>query len=131
MVDQNIPLQFRYLKLWNRFSCGLADIKYCRNPESCNDTLYYFCFRLSIFPDHNLASVRISLFNLLFLFIWSRGNDLDALFPSFYLPVEFLLPCLIPCYQCRFRFLHGDQQCIIKTVIMELCHCVQIFRIFF
>ena len=51
-------------------------------------------------------------------------KDVDAFFPSFYLPVKFLLPCLIPGYQCRFRFLHGDQQGIIETVIMELCHCV-------
>lgn len=57
------------------------------------------------------------------------SDDLDSFFPTFYMAVKFLLPCLIPCHQCCFRFLHGDQKGVIKTVIMELGHGIQIFCI--
>ena len=85
--------------------------------------------RLTVIPDHRLFGHRVDLFNLLFLTDGCRCDDLDSFFPTFYMAVKFLLPCLIPRYQCCFRFLHSDQQCIIKTVIMELGHGIQIFCI--
>ena len=76
--------------------------------------------RLTVIPDHRLFCYRVNLFNLLFLTDGCRCDDLDSFLSTFYMTVKLLLPCLIPCHQCCFRFLHGDQKGVIKTVIMEL-----------
>ena len=66
----------------------------------------------------------LPIYNIIFaiLFLPDRCwcNDLDSFLSTFYMTVKLLLPCLIPCHQCCFRFLHGDQQRVIKAVIMEL-----------
>ena len=49
-----------------------------------------------------------------------RRIKLDSFLSTFYMTVKFLLPCMIPGHQCCFRFLHGDQQRVIKAVIVEL-----------
>ena len=123
------PGKFRYFQFCNRLSLCLADIKYRCHTEPWNDHLHDLCFRLTVIPDHRLFGHRVDLFNLLFLTDGCRCDDLDSFFPTFYMAVKFLLPCLIPCHQCCFRFLHGDQKGVIKTVIMELGHGIQIFCI--
>ena len=123
------PGKFRYFQFCDRFSLCLADIKYRCHTEPWNDHLHDLCFRLTVIPDHRLFGHRVDLFNLLFLTDGCRCDDLDSFFPTFYMAVKFLLPCLIPCHQCCFRFLHGDQKGVIKTVIMELGHGIQIFCI--
>ena len=112
--------KLRHLQFCDRFPLCLADIKHCRYTESRYHHLHDLCFRLSIIPDHRLFCYRVDLFNLLFLPYRCWCDDLDSFLSTFYMTVKFLLPCLIPCHQCCFRFLHGDQQRVIKAVIVEL-----------
>ena len=121
--------KLRHLQFCDRFSFCLADIKYCRYTKSWDNHFHNLCFWLSIFTNDWFLCIRVNLFNLLFFSYWCRCNNLDSFFPTFYMTVKFLLPCLIPCHQCCFWFLHGDQQRIIKTVIVELGHGIQIFGI--
>ena len=123
------PGKFRYFQFCHRLSLCLADIKYRCHTEPWNNHLHNLCFRLTVIPDHWLFCYRVNLFNLLFLTDGCRCDDLDSFFPSLYMAVKLLLPRLIPCHQSSLRFLHGDQKGVIKTVIMELGHGIQIFCI--
>ena len=82
--------------------------------------------RLPVWTQDQLMRLRIKFFHLFLFPDRGRRNDLDSLLSTFYLPFKFLLPCLIARHQRRIRLLHCNEERIVKTVIVELRHGLQI-----
>ena len=59
----------------------------------------------------------------------NRSQNRDSLLPLLHLPVKLLLPGAVPGNQRGIRLLHGDQNRVVKAVMMKLGHGIQILLV--
>ena len=115
--------KLRNIQFRERVAGRLCKIKYFRHFVMGNRDLHLFCLRLSVSPKDRLSGPWIQDFLFRLFLIGSRRDDRYSLLSLHDLPVELFLPVGIACHmRCR-RHLHSDQQDIVGTVMVELCHC--------
>ncbi len=118
----HIPGQFIDSQRWYFTAISLAYIK----------NIYYLKGRMQDFFDffliravrilQDFPCIWILFIDFYLLFVWCGSQDADSLFSLIYLAAELLLPGGIACHQCGVRLLHGDQNRIVQTVIVEAAH---------
>ena len=111
--------QFIHRDRGQRFALGLADIEHGHHLESRNLHRLFFRQRLSILIQNRLA-LFVQLFHLLLDLVGRRSKNLDAFFALFHSAVERVFPLVEARHQ--LSALHGNQQGVVETVIVEFCH---------
>ena len=111
--------QFIHRDRGQRFALGLADIEHGHHLESRNLHRLFFRQRLAVLVQNRLA-LFVQLFHLLLDLVGRRSKNLDAFFALFHSAVERVFPLVEAGHQ--LPALHGDQQGVVETVIVEFCH---------
>ena len=102
-----------------RFALGLADIEHRHHLERRNLHRFFFRQRLAVLVQNRLA-LFVQLFHLLLDLVRRRSKDFDAFFAFLYGAVERVFPLVEARHQ--LSALHGNQQGVVETVIVEFCH---------
>ena len=102
-----------------RFALGLADIEHGHHFERRNLHRLFFRQWLAVLVQNRLA-LLVQLFHLLLDLVRRRSKDFDAFFALFYGAVERVFPLVEARHQ--LSALHGNQQGVVETIIVEFCH---------
>ena len=115
----HVPGQHIHGKVWDFLSLGLRHVKdrYHLKGRYCD--FFFLRYRLSVCTDYRLLCRRIDFFHFLLDFERGRCKDFDTLFAFHHISLKVIFPCVKACDKGSVWLLHGDQQRIVKAVIME------------
>lgn len=97
------------------------------NGRRNNPNFHLFSLRFSI-GSHDWPLIFIQNLFFLHFLIWCRCNDCNSFFPFHDLSTHGL-PVFVTGNKRSIRSLHGNQHCIIKRIIVKLCHGFKKFLI--
>ena len=126
LVVRDIAGQLIYANRRKRFSIRLTDIEDVHYFESRDHDLFQFLGSAAVRIQDSLAGDGIKPVHLQLFLIRRRGEDSDPGLALLDLSAEILLPGSVSGNQSGVRLLHGDQNCVVQGVVMELGKRLQI-----
>ena len=106
-------------KVGDFLSLGLRHVKDRYHLKGRYRDFLFLRYQLSVCTDYGLLRCRVDFLHFLLDFERGRGKDFDTLFAFHYVSLKVVFPSVKACNQRSVWLLHGNQQCIVKTVIME------------
>ena len=106
-VGQLAPLGLRYIKDRYHLKGGYRDF-------------LFLGYGLSVFADNGFLCLRVDFLHFLFNLERRRGKDFDTLLSFHHVSPKVIFPCGKSGDKGSVGLLHGDQQRIVKAVIMKL-----------
>ena len=101
-------------------SLGLGHVKDGHHLVGGYGDLLFLGNGLSVPADHGLLGLRVDFLRFLLDFERRRGDNLNALFALFDIALKLVFPSGKARDQGSVGLLHGNQECIVEAVIVEL-----------
>ena len=108
------------------FAIRLGHIEHAHHLEGGTGHFNRLGDRLAVLIENGLLRCRVEFFPLFLHLVRRGGKDFDALFALHHMAVEVALPCRVTGDQRRIWLLHGDENRIVKRVVVELGHRFQV-----
>ena len=115
----HVPGQHIHGKVGDFLSLGLRHVKDRYHLKGGYRDFLFLRYRLSVCTDYGFLRCRVDFLHFLLDFERGRGKDFDTLFAFHYVSLKVVFPSVKACNQRSVWLLHGNQQRIVKTVIME------------
>ena len=123
LIPLHVPGQFLHAQRRQRFALGLAHIKNRHDFERRDLDFFLLGDGVPVLVLDRLA-LFVQLRHFLFHLIGGWGKYLDAFLALFDVAVKFIPPLVVARH--KLPALHGNEDGVVKAVIVEAGHCVKV-----
>ena len=120
LVMLHISGQHIYGNVGDFLSLGLRYIKDRYHLKGGDCDFLFFGYGLSVLTDNDFLCLRVDFLHFFFNLERRRGKDFDTLLSFHHVSPKVIFPCVKSRDKGSVGLLHGDQQRIVKAVIMKL-----------
>ena len=120
LVMLHISGQHIYGNVGDFLALGLRYIKDRYHLKGGDCDFLFFSYGLSVLTDNDFLCLRVDFLHFFFNFERRRGKDFDTLLSFHHVSSKVIFPCVKSGDKRSVGLLHGDQQRIVKAVIMKL-----------
>ena len=120
LVMLYVPGQHIYGNVGDFLALGLRYIKDRYHLKGGYRDFLFLGYGLSVLTDNDFLCLRVDFLHFLFNLEWRRGKDFDTLLSFHHVSSKVIFPCGKSGDKRSVGLLHGDQQRIVKAVIMKL-----------
>ena len=120
LVMLHISGQHIYGNVGDFLSLGLRYIKDRYHLKGGDCDFLFFGYGLSVLTDNDFLCLRVDFLHFFFNLERRRGKDFDTLLSFHHVSSKVIFPCGKSGDKGSVGLLHGDQQRIVKAVIMKL-----------
>ena len=116
----HVPGQHIYGNIGDFLSLGLRYVKDRYHLKGGDCDFLFLGYGLSVFADNGFLCLRVDFLHFPLDFERGRGKDFDTLLSFHHVSSKVIFPCGKSGDKGSVGLLHGDQQRIVKAVIMKL-----------
>ena len=120
LVMLHVPGQHIYGNVGDFLSLGLRYVKDRYHLKGGDCDFLFLGYGLSVLADKGFSRLRVDFLQFLPNFERGRGKDFDTLLSFHHVSSKVIFPCGKSGDKGSVGLLHGDQQRIVKAVIMKL-----------
>ena len=120
LVMLHISGQHIYGNVGDFLALGLRYIKDRYHLKGGDCDFLFFGYGLSVLTNNDFLCLRVDFLHFFFNLEWRRGKDFDTLLSFHHVSSKVIFPCGKSSDKGSVGLLHGDQQRIVKAVIMKL-----------